>query len=262
MMLSILTERRSASSAVRPPPPEPIPGLATIPRPPTDDLLKSNPADGVKLPKVGKSKIVTWTPDQTRVALDGLTEPLRPMVHLTATTGMRRSEVLGLRWSSVDVDAQALEVTATLVLVGTVPTFSELTKTKSSRRRIALDPATVETLKAHRGVQLEQRLAAGELWSDPHGLVFTDEIGDCFSPSRYTRLFQSEASRLGLPAIGVRGLRHSLATTALAHGIPVKVVADRLGHASVATTLDRYSHVSEEQDRAAAVALATMIGRA
>jgi integrase len=148
----------------------------------SDDLLKSNPADGVKLPKVGKSKIVTWTPEQTWVALDGLTEPLRSMVHLTATTGMRRSEVLGLRWSSVDVDAQALEVTATLVMVGTVPTFSELTKTKSSRRRIALDPATVETLKAHRVVQLEQRLAAGELWSDPHGLVFTDEIGDCFSP--------------------------------------------------------------------------------
>jgi integrase len=108
-------------------------------------------------------------------------------------------------------------------------------------------------------VQLEQRLAAGELWSDPHGLVLTDEVGDHFSPSRYTRLFQSEALRLELPPIGVHGLRHSLATTALADGVPVKVVADRLGHASVATTLDRYSHVSEEQDRAAAVQLAERI---
>jgi integrase len=227
-----------------------------------DDLLKSNPADGVKLPKVGKSKIQTWTPEQTRHALDGLAEPLRSMVHLTATTGMRRSEVLGLRWSSVDFEAHALDVTATLVLVGTVPTFSELTKTKSSRRRIALDPATVETLKAHRVVQLKHRLAAGELWTDPHGLVFTDEIGDYFSPSRYTRMFQSEAQRLGLPPIGVHGLRHSLATTALADGVPVKVVADRLGHSSVATTLDRYSHVSEEQDRAAAVHLAERIAGA
>ena len=70
---------------------------------------------------------------------------------------------------------------------------------------------------------------------------------------------QSEAKRLRLPPIGVQGLRHSLATTALADGIPAKVVADRLGHASVATTLDRYSHVSEEQDRDAAIALAARI---
>jgi site-specific recombinase XerC len=127
---------------------------------------------------------------------------------------------------------------------------------------IALDPATVETLKAHRVAQLEQRLAAGELWADCHGLVFTYEIGDCYSPGRYSRLFQSEASRLGLPQIGVHDLRHSLATTALAEGVPAKVVADRLGHASVAATLDGYSHVSEEQDRAAAVALATGIAGA
>lgn len=224
-----------------------------------DDLLKVNPAHGVKLPKVTKSKIRTWTPEETRIALEGLDQPLRSMVHLTATTGMRRSETLGLRWSSVDLDYSVLEVTATLVLVGSKPTFTELTKTRSSRRRLALDPGTVAMLKAHRVVQLEQRLEAGELWSDEYGLVFTSEIGRPYSPSRYTRNFQKEAQRLGLTPIGVQGLRHSLATTALADGISAKIVAERLGHASVVTTLDRYSHVSEEQDRAAAVALAERI---
>jgi len=222
-----------------------------------DDLLKSNPAAAVKLPKITRSKIETWTPEQTRHALGDLAEPVRSMVHLTATTGMRRSEVLGLRWSEVDVDA--IEVTATLLVVANVPTFTELTKTRSSRRRIALDPGTVEMLRRHRVRQVEQRLEAGELWADDYGLVFTDEIGRPYDPNRYTRAFQSEARRLGLPAIGVHGLRHSLATTAMADGVPAKIVAERLGHASVATTLDRYSHVSEEQDRAAAVALAAKI---
>lgn len=222
-----------------------------------DDLLKSNPAAAVKLPKVTKSKVETWTPTQTRQALSELDEPLRSMVHLTATTGMRRSEVLGLRWAAVDGDA--VEVTGTLLVVANKPAFTELTKTRSSRRRIALDPGTVEMLRRHRVRQVEQRLEAGEFWDDEYGLVFTDEIGRPYDPNRYTRNFQSEARRLGLPAIGVHGLRHSLATTALADGVPAKVVADRLGHASVATTLDRYSHVSEEQDRAAAVALALSI---
>jgi integrase len=224
-----------------------------------DDLLKSNPADAVKLPRVRRSNVETWTPEQTRHALDNLDEPLRSMVYLTATTGMRRSEVLGLTWDAADLVAGKVEVTSTLLMVANIPTFTPLTKTASSRRRIALDPGTVEMLRRHRVRQVEQRLEAGEFWSDTDGLVFTDEIGSPYSPDRYTRTFQSEARRLDLPAIGVHGLRHSLATTALADGVPAKVVAERLGHSSVATTLDRYSHVSEEQDREAAVALASRI---
>jgi len=89
--------------------------------------------------------------------------------------------------------------------------------------------------------------------------VFTDEIGDIYSPARFTSTFQSEARRLGLTPIGVHGLRHSLATTALRTGVPIKVVAERLGHSSTSVTMDRYSHVVEEQDREAAVLLAEMI---
>jgi len=224
-----------------------------------DDLLKSNPAHAVKLPKVRRTKVETWTPEQTRHALDSLDEPLRSIVHLTATTGMRRSEVLGLTWEAADLDADSLEVTSTLLMVANSPTFTALTKTDSSRRRIALDPGTVKMLKRHRTQQKKRRLKVGELWSNELGLVFTDEIGRPYSPDRFTRSFQSEARRLDLPAIGVHGLRHSLATTALADGVPAKVVAERLGHSSVATTLDRYTHVSEEQDRAAAVSLASKI---
>ncbi len=221
--------------------------------------LKTNPAAGVKLPKPERAAIKTWTPDQTRYALANLEEPLRSMVFLTSTTAMRRSEVLGLQWDSVDLTKGMLDVRTTLIPIANKPTFTSMTKTDSSRRRIALDPSTIEMLRRHRARQAEARLSIGQFWSNDLDLVFTDEIGRPFAPDRFTRLMQSEAKRLRLPPIGVQGLRHSLATTALADGIPAKVVADRLGHASVATTLDRYSHVSEEQDRDAAIALAARI---
>lgn len=217
------------------------------------------PADGVKLPKPSRTQIATWTPEQTRTALAEIGEPLRTMVQVTATTGMRRSEVLGLRWSSLDLDDANLEVSATLVMVDNAPTFSELTKTKRSRRRIALDRRTVDLIRLHRVRQVETRLETGELWENTLDLVFTNEIGRPYSPDRFTRTFRAEARRLELPAIGVHGLRHSLATTALADGVPAKVVSERLGHASIATTLDRYSQVSEEQDREATEALARRI---
>ena len=173
-----------------------------------------------------------------------------------------RSRRTTLPQSSTQAVAEKPLISSGSASIVRLPTFTPLTKTDSSRRRIALDPETAEMLKRHRVRQVEQRLEAGELWSDEYGLVFTDEIGRPYSPDRYTRTFQSEARRLGLPPIGVHGLRHSLATTALADGVPAKVVAERLGHSSVATTLDRYSHVSEEQDRAAAVSLASkIIGR-
>lgn len=181
------------------------------------------------------------------------------MVQVTATTGLRRSEVLGLRWDSIDVALGRLEVTGTLVMVASQAQFSERTKTRSSRRRIALDLRTVELIRMHRVRQVELRLEAGELWDNALDLVFTDEIGQPFSPNRFTRSFQAEARRLKLPPIGVHGLRHSLATTALADGVSAKIVSERLGHASVVTTLDRYSHVSEERDREAAEALALRI---
>lgn len=224
-----------------------------------DDLLKPNPADGVELPKVTRAKITTWTPAETRYALAELEKPLTAMVHVTATTGMRRSEVLGLRWDSVDLNSAHLEVTRTLVMVAGQPHFSELTKTRASRRRIALDRRTVEPILSHRVRQVQLRPDAGELSEKSLDLVFTDEIGQPFSPNRFTRSFQAEARRLERPPIGVLGLRHSLATTALADGVSPKIVSERLGHAWIATTLDRYSHMSEEQDREVSEALALRI---
>ena len=147
------------------------------------------------------------------------------MVRLAASTGMRRSEILGLRWDRLDLEAGTVAIDATLVNVDNEPTFVELTKTSSSRRRIALDPFTVATLKAHQDHRERTREAAGELWQDGRSRLYRR---DRHVPIRRTgspRTFQREARRLGLTPIGVHGLRHSYATTALRERKPVKLVA-------------------------------------
>lgn len=172
--------------------------------------------------------------------------------------GIRRSELLGLRWGSVDLEELEITIEAKLIVVKSRPVFSELTETAASRRTVALDPGSADELRRHRIRQTERRLEHAVVWHDEHGLVFTDEIGWPFHPNRLTRTLIASAAA-GLPPIGVHGLRHSLATAALEMEVPAKVAAERLGHASVATTLDRYSHVSREQDRNAAVALAELM---
>ena len=223
-------------------------------------VITSNPAVGVELGKKPKPQIKVWSPEETRRFLSGASEPIGTIGAVLATTGMRRSEILGLTWPAIDLDGSSLMVTATVVQVDNHPVFREMeAKTAGSLRSISLDGYTVARLRSLKASQSAQRLAMGELWQDTQGLVFTDEAGRILSPDRVTRQFQSEAKRLGLEPIGTKGLRHSWATTAMANGTHPKVVQERLGHSSISTTLDRYSHVSEEMDRAAAVAVADII---
>lgn len=224
-----------------------------------DRLIRHNPAERVKTPKASKPHIRVWSPEETPLFLAHVDEALRPMVHLVASTGMRRSELLGLTWDNVNLERGVMTIAATVVVVRSKIVWQAETKTDRSRRSIAIDPGTVAMLRRHRMTQLERRMELGETWGNELNLVFTDEIGDIYSPARFTSTFQAEARRLGLTPIGVHGLRHSLATTALRKGVPIKVVAERLGHSSTSVTMDRYSHVVEEQDREAAVLLAEII---
>ena len=177
---------------------------------------------------------------------------------VAATTGMRRSEVLGVAWNSVDLDSALLEVTQTLVMVGNDPVLVGDTKTARSRRCVALDDATVAVLREHRRLQLAERLAWGEAWQD-HGLVFCQEDGTPVRPDWFTRWVNRTARKSGVKMIGPHGLRHTWATLALKAGVHVKVVSERLGHASVATTMDIYSHVLPSMQREAARVVTDLI---
>lgn len=163
----------------------------------------------------------------------------------------------GLRWADVDLEAGRLSVRQPRVVVANMPQASE-PKTARGRRSLALDPVTVAALRRHRARQLEHKLAVGARYQDS-GLVFTWLDGSPIHPLRFSRWFEQHARRAGLPRIRLHDLRHSYASAALAAGVPAKVISERLGHATIAVTMDIYSHVLPGLDREAADTVARLI---
>jgi integrase len=208
--------------------------------------LVRNPADAADPPRAtssGSPDMVTWTAEQVRAFLHGVRDDrLGAAYLLLATTGMRRGEALGLRWSDVDLDAGRAAIRQTLIAVNHVPTLGT-PKTAKGRRTVSLDAATVAVLREHRKRQAAERLQMGEGWTDL-GLIFSRVDGGLLHPERFSKSFADRARQLGLPKIRLHDLRHGWATMALAAGVHPKVVQERLGHANTGITLDVYSHVT------------------
>ncbi|MBA2595195.1 MAG: site-specific integrase, partial [Chloroflexia bacterium] len=133
-------------------------------------------------------------------------------------------------------------------------------KTTSGRRSIALPPSVVESLKQHRVQQLERRLALGPIWQD-HGFVFTNHVGGPLHVNSLVARYGKLVAADGVPRIRFHDLRHTSATLLLAQGVHPKIVQERLGHANIAMTLDRYSHVRFDMQREGADALDAALDR-
>jgi integrase len=223
-------------------------------------VVARNPGRMARPPTYHRPEMLTWSAEELGRFLDHARDDrLQAAFVLLATTGMRRGEVMGLRWRDVNFDGGWLSVEQTLTTVEDRMLIGPV-KTPRSRRRIALDPATVAALRRHRATQAEERLAAGELWVDDHDLVFRQEDGAPLHPDRFSRRFKRVAADAGLPPLrGPHNLRHTWATLALQSGIHPKVVSDRLGHATIAVTIDTYSHVVPSLDLDAANIVARRI---
>lgn len=229
-----------------------------------EGVLVRNPADQVELPKANPPDTDAWTADQLASFLAKASDHrLYAAWVLMCSTGMRRSEVLGARWTNLDLDQGRIAVVDTVVPVANRPVLRlGDTKSRRSRRVIALDQATVKVLTEHRKRQNVERLRAGEAWEDLD-LVFANELGEMVVPTWFTRTTKRLAGEAGVPALTPHAAaRHTWATLALSAGIPAKVVSERLGHSTVAITLDRYSHVVEGMDRDAAERVASLIEQA
>jgi integrase len=219
-------------------------------------LVQRNVADTVKPPKPAQKEICALSIAETRRLLEAAGgDRLEALYVLAVTTGMRQGELLALRWQDVDVENAVVSVRRTLTRSGGRVVFGE-PKTKKSRRSIRLTPQAVEALKSHLERQLQDMEILGDRYQD-QGLVFTTDTGAPINPSNLRqRSFAPLLKRAGLPHMRFHDLRHTCATLLLSRGVHPKFVQELLGHATIAITLDTYSHVMPSMGDATARAIA------
>jgi len=222
--------------------------------------LPKNPLDAADPPRKkgdGTREMRTWTKEQLKAFLTAVSdERLSPLWHTIAMTGMRRGEAIGLRWSDVDLENARLAVRRALIPINREVVVSE-PKTAKGRRVIALDPGTVEVLKAQAARQLEEETDCAD-WIETD-LVFTQKDGAALDPESVSRYWRQAVKKAMLPPIRLHDLRHTHATLALQAGIHPKVVSERLGHATISITLDTYSHAIPAMQEEAAALIAGLV---
>jgi integrase len=223
--------------------------------------ISRNPLDAADPPRKkgdGAKEMRTWTKEQLKAFLGSVKdERLSPLWHTIAMTGMRRGEAIGLRWSDVDLEGGRLAVRRALIPNGREVIVSE-PKTVKGRRVIAIDPGTIEVLKAQAARQLEEQNDWDDGWVET-GLVFTVENGAALDPESISRYWRQAVKKSMLPSIRLHDLRHTHATLALQAGIHPKVVSERLGHATISITLDTYSHAIPAMQEEAAALIAGLV---
>jgi integrase len=215
------------------------------------NLMARNPADGVEPPRPARREMLALNDDQMVLLLDAAKESrLYVVVLLAATTGLRRGEILALCWKDIDLEKGVLQVRRTLEQARGGLRFKE-PKTAKGRRLVDLPDLTVEALLNHRAQQAKERLMVGPGY-DSQDLVCARIHGTPLDPAETTAAFARLIRRLDLPAIRLHDLRHSHATALLRQGTHPKIVSERLGHSTVAITLDTYSHVLPGMQKEAA----------
>jgi integrase len=228
-------------------------------------LLERNPCEEAEPPRMdrvaedARAALHAWTGQELRTFLSATADHrLGPVYYLAASTGMRRSEVLGLRWSDLDLTAGTLRVAQKLVRGADGYELRLSTKTTAGARTVALDGSTVDLLRRHKVRQAEARLAAGSAWVDL-GLVFTREDGTPIPPEAVSQAFRRAVRGADVPPIRFHDVRHTHATLLLQAGEPVKVVSERLGHASPTITLTIYAHVLPGMQKDAAATFGRLL---
>jgi integrase len=222
-----------------------------------EELVGRNVAGEVPSPRYERREFEPLVPDEARTLLAAAADDRLHAVYVLALVlGMRRGEILGLRWSVVDLDRATLRVQASLQRVGPQLVLTS-PKTKRSRRTIPLPQAVVKVLDAHRDAQAVERVRA-EVWADDD-LVFTASIGTAIEPRNLSRHFEALRGRAKVRRVRFHDLRHSCASLLFELGVPLRMVMEILGHSQISTTSDIYTHVMPAQYREVADALDTWL---
>jgi len=224
-------------------------------------LIPRNPCDLVDPPRVQQVEMKALDEKQL-LELFAVTEGTRhhvPVV-LAATTGMRLGEILALKWPDIDFESRECQVVRSLQQTDTGLSF-KTPKTRRSRRSVLLPQLAITALKAHRAQQNRKRLLMGPGYQDLD-LVFARSDGSMWPPVQFSSDFRRLIRRRGQPAIRFHDLRHTHASQLLKAGVPVKVVSERLGHATASITLDVYSHVLPGMQAEAVAKIDAALGKA
>lgn len=220
------------------------------------EVVARNVASAVSPPKVVAREIEILTQEQVAAVLDRLKDHwLFPIVSLALATGMRRGELLALRWSDVDLDDAWVRVERSLEETKKHGLRFKAPKTEHGRRTIKLPPTAVSTLRQHWIKLLEMRLALGIGKPGNDGLVFCNPDGSPIRPCMVTQVWKYQCQARGLPRVTFHSLRHSHASALIAAGLDVVMISRRLGHANPSVTLSVYGHLFARDDSAAANAI-------
>ncbi len=214
-------------------------------------------ADPPRLSSARRPEMKVWDTKQLGQFLREIAgHRLYPAFYLLANTGMRRGEVLGLRWKDVDFERATLSVSRSLVNVAYQPQLSDV-KTNNGRRTIDLEPKTMTVLRVWKKRQIEERMLAN--LRPPADLIFAHPDGSVINPDYFSQVFDRHLAKSTLPSIRLHDLRHTHASILLKEGVALKVVSERLGHANPAFTLSVYQHLLPGMQADAAKAFAEAV---
>ncbi|MGG3962181.1 tyrosine-type recombinase/integrase [Geobacillus stearothermophilus] len=215
-------------------------------------LVKVNPVKNAKPPKVKSEEKITWTVDEVNRFLNLIKDSSMEIPYLLAIfTGMRRGEVLGLKWDDVDFENKKIRIKRSLCFVSGKGLIFKEPKTKKSKRQISISQHVVNVLKKHKQKQEFQKEKLGTQYQDNNLIVCTDD-GKPLDPRSLLRQFYRLIEEASVPRISFHDLWHTHATILMQQGENPKVVSERLGHSRVGITLDLYSHVSDDLQEQAA----------
>lgn len=209
-------------------------------------IISYNPAASVTLPRVKKFRSEVYDENELIKLLTAVQgTDMEVPVTIDVVLGIRRGELLALKWSDVDLEGKKIQIKNNLISTTSTGIVIRDTKTESSRRTITIPEFIVNFLKKHFQEQQKIRDALGGSYNEQN-LICCNINGKPYCPKYFSNKFRKFLAKKGLKRIRLHDLRHSNATLMLLYGVPAKIAAQRLGHSSVSVTLDIYSHVLQD----------------
>ena len=224
-------------------------------------LLPFNPATQVQLPKYQRPPITPWSGEQAGAFIqyaENRQDPLAPVWRLLLVTGLRRGELVGLRWSDIDLVEAKISVAQTRVMAGNLA-VTTTPKSRAGTRTLAIDPGTVTALAKLKNTQ---EATATQLGAKVPALVVCEADGRQVQPKWLYERFKSAQRGSGLPYIHLHQARHTAVTWQLSEGTPLHIVSGRTGHSQSSTTANIYAHFLPQQDSQASLTIGYALDQA